>query len=119
MSLYPFRFPGVNPGEALDPDPYAPGQACPHCRGVATFFYHERGAAPQLVCTDCLTGAFDSTDPTPPAPPLRVRLLGHLPGTTVGVYEYYFEPTAGRQGETEAARPIPSPARARGRRKRP
>jgi hypothetical protein len=88
MSLYRPGFVGVNLLGEPAPDLYYPGQTCPACRGVATFFYHDPPAEPELVCTDCLTGRFDSTNPDPP---MRARLIGTLPGTAVAVYEYVFE----------------------------
>lgn len=94
MLLYPPRFAGVNVGASPDPDPLAPGQTCPACRGVSTFYHRDPATGPELVCTDCLTGAFDTTDPSPLPPTLRVRVLGPLPGSNLVILEYYLDPPA-------------------------
>ncbi|QDU24184.1 hypothetical protein ETAA1_61980 [Urbifossiella limnaea] len=112
MSIYPPRSALVNLGGPLDPDPFSPGQVCPGCRGVSTFYHRDPATGPELVCTDCLTGAFDTTDPSPPPPTLRVRVLGPLPNSTIVIHEYYLDPPVapgpailGRAVSRRAAKP--------------
>jgi hypothetical protein len=93
VSLYPGSGPGGDAaGGPPPPDRFDPGRPCPGCRGVATFLDRQPGEDPVLVCTDCVTGAFDTTWADPLPPPFRVRLLGWLPGGTVAVFEYGLDP---------------------------